>query len=44
MVRKQLHITSKQKQWFEDKANETGLTEAELIRRALDRYMEHYSE
>lgn len=40
MVRKQPHITKKQKKFFEQKAKSTGIKEAELIRRALDKYIE----
>jgi len=40
MIRKQLHITKRQKEYFEQEAKRTGIKEAELIRRALDSYIE----
>jgi len=36
MVRKQIHIEPRQKALLKRLARETGMTEAELIRRAID--------
>lgn len=39
MIRKQLHITKKQEQYLKRVSHESGYTEAELVRRALDEYI-----
>ncbi|MDW7651222.1 MAG: hypothetical protein SCK29_11720 [Bacillota bacterium] len=36
MVRKQLYITKSQEMYLKEKAKELGITEAEMVRQALD--------
>jgi len=40
MIRKQIYVTKEQEQFLKQQSNKKGMTEAELIRRALDQYME----
>ena len=40
MVRKQLYITEQQEQYLKDQAKQKGVKEAEVVRRALDQYIE----
>lgn len=39
MVRKQIYITKEQEQFLKQQSSKKGMTEAELIRRALDKYI-----
>jgi hypothetical protein len=43
MIRKQLYITREQERILKDRAREEGLTEAEIVREALDRHLRHKS-
>lgn len=40
MIRKQIYITKEQEQYLKNKSHKKGMTEAELIRRALDNYIQ----
>lgn len=40
MVRKQLYIDDAHEEWLKRRAAETGLTEAEIVRQALDSHAE----
>ncbi len=41
MIRKQLYITPEQDRALKDRARAEGLTEAEIVREALDRHLKH---
>ena len=40
MVRKQLYITSEQESKLKQKSSETGVSEGEIVREALSRYLD----
>lgn len=44
MIRKQIYVTKEQEQFLKQQSNKKGMTEAELVRRALDEYMEAKNE
>lgn len=44
MKRKQISIAEQQEQKLKDLAKTTGLSESEIVRRALDRYFEQKKE
>jgi hypothetical protein len=43
MVRKQLYITREQERALKERAGEEGVTEAEIVREALDRHLRRES-
>lgn len=40
MIRKQISVTKQQEQYLKEKSKSTGMTEAEIVRRALDKYIQ----
>ena len=40
MVRKQVYITKRQENFLKDESQSKGMTQAEIIRRALDRFID----
>jgi len=39
MIRKQIYITKEQEQFLKEQSSRKGMTEAELVRRALDAFI-----
>jgi len=44
MVRTQIYLTDEEKTALQDIANETGVSQSELIRHAIDRFIERQQE